>query len=155
MVVLEDRRRLGQRVALRRRGHGGIATRAFPYAPSEILAARTCGRDEVDLLALALADIAQEEIAGQPVERHAPRVAQAIGEDFGEHAGDTHEWIVGGNRVRRAAVDVDAQELPEQRAQRLAAVERIVAAAAVAMCAVEIAVGTEQELAAVVIRHSR
>src|SRR5262249_54387254 len=63
------------------------------------------------------------------------------------------EWIARRHGVIgwRLDVDVDPQLLPEHRREILAALERVAAAAAVAGAGVEIAIGSEGELTAVVV----
>ena len=103
--------------------------------------------DAVDLLPLALADVADPDGAAVAVEREPPRVAQADAPDA---------------RLGARAIDVEAQHLAEQRAAVLGVAELVVAAAAVAGAEPQPAVGSEVQLAAVVVarlavpdRHER
>ena len=84
----------------------------------------------------ALADIADVEIAGLPVEREAPRVPQAVARDL---------------PIRAGPIDVDSQHLAESALQILRVILRIAARAAVAHPHVEASVGAERELPAVVV----
>ena len=79
------RRRLGQRV-------GDLA---LALVPAEVRAARAPVAPEVDLLAGALPDVADDEVAGLAVEREAERVAQAVVEH-----GDVGDDVAGRDRVR-------------------------------------------------------
>ena len=160
VVVLED----GQRV----RGiaaHGdrevapGVAAVAaqgpFHELPSVVLAAPARQGLKVDLLAGALSDVADVEVAREPVEREPPGVAQAEGPGLGR-ARRPDVRVVGGDAVVRRAVhvlvDVDAQQLAEQRVARLRVALRVVGVAAVAHADVEVGVRSELQLAAVVVR---
>ena len=103
--------------------------------------------DQVDLLVQVLADVGGPELAGLAVERHAPDVAQAIGPDLGTGVRPADERIVLRNGVVLAAfavVDVDAENLAEQRPEILAVVVRVVAGAAVAVRDVEEPSGPKQ-----------
>ena len=78
--------------------------------------------DEVDLLDLVLADVADDEVAVGAVEREAPRVAQAVGVDLAARARAPDERVRRRDRVRPPArrLRVDAQDLAQQRAERTA-----------------------------------
>ncbi len=130
VAVAEDehgRREAGGRAAARAEGDVALAG-----GPAEVAARSGAGRHAVDLLLRALADVADQHVAGDAVEREAPRVAQAEGPHGGRRAG----------RAR-----VEAQDL----AQPAAGVLRVRAARAVAHARVEQPVGAEGELAAVVV----
>src|SRR5205814_6663128 len=115
--------------------------------------------EDVDLLVQVLTDIGSPELAGLLVERHAPDVAKTVGPGFGNGTREltllgSHEGIVRGHGVVLAGVlliDVDAQHLAERLLEVLAVAERIVGGAAVAQRDVEIAVGAEDDGAAVVV----
>ncbi len=165
MRVVEDRRRVARRRRAAQRTDARRADVAFHDPPAVI--ASGCARPgiEIDLLARALAHVADKEIAGQPVEREAPRVAQAVRPDFGTLASAGAVARRPGVRIRwrdavvrrdvDVLVDVEAQELAEPHAERLRIVRRVVAVAAVAGAGVEITVAAERELAAVVVARTR
>src|SRR5690606_22435274 len=105
--------------------------------PSIVPAAREVGSLGVDLLARALADVADVEVAGRAVEREAERVAEALGPHLG---------LPG----RRLVGEVEAQHLAERRAVVLGAVLGIAARAAVAEAEMEPAVADRDRAAVVV-----
>src|SRR5690606_33165659 len=112
--------------------------------------AAAVGRLEVDLLDRVLADVADVEVAGQAVEAEAPRVAQAERPDLVPDVRVVHERI--GRRDDRAGrVDVEAEDLAEQRVPTLGVARRIPGRPAVAETDVEVAVRSEGEAAAVVV----
>src|SRR5215217_7620265 len=116
---------------------GRVARAALPDAPAVVVERPLLPRRaHVDLLPLALADVADVEIAGLAVPREAPRVPQPV-------AGDLP--------ARPGLVDVEAQQLAEARAQGLRVVVRVAAATAVAGAGVQAAVGPELQLPAVVV----
>jgi hypothetical protein len=124
---------------LRRRGGSGrpgLAARApLERREAEVRAGRRAGGDEVDLLGVPAADVADQQRARAPVEREAPRVAQAERVDLGSR--------LGGARV-------DPQDLAAQAVGRL----RLLGLVADTGADVQQAVGAELELAAVVLaRH--
>ena len=145
-----------------RRARRDVVVRAFAIAPA-VVAAAAIRRLVVDLLERVLADVADDQRAGAAarriVEAVAPRIAQAERPDFrprrNRPAAD--ERIVGrhliAGRMRVGHVDVDAQHLAEQLLRILRAMFRIVAGAAVAEADVEIAVRSERQMPAVVIRE--
>ena len=98
-----------------------------------------------------LADVGDEEIAGLPVEAEAPGVAKAVGPDLRQRALGVPERIRRRNRVRRAAVHVEPQDLSEEHAEVLRAIAGIAAATAVPEADVQVAIGTERELSALVV----
>ena len=86
--------------------------------------------------------LSERAIEGDP-----PRVAQAIGVNFGAGPFTVDERVVGRNGVRLAiflAVDIDPQDRAEQRAEVLAVAEHIVAAAAIPQGDVQVAVGVNE-----------
>ena len=154
VVVLEDR--ICQRFE-RRRQRVVVGTGAFAVPPA-VVAATTAGWLVVDLLDDVLADIGNEErtsaAARWIVERNAPGIAQPQRPDFWRSTPD--ERIVSRDiepfRVAIVDVDVDPQNLAVQHRQILCLVRRIVGFAAVAGADVEVTVGPEYEVAAVVKR---
>src|SRR4029078_3825388 len=108
-----------------RRAAALVAVAALEGVPAEVVAAaplppsRAAG-DEVDLLDLVLADVADDEGAGSAVEREAPRIPQPIRVDLREGAGAPAEGIVGRDRVAAVRLWVDPDQLGEHPAQVLA-----------------------------------
>ena len=101
------------------------------------------------------ADVADPQVAGLAIERHPPRVAQPEVPDLGQCVGLVHERVVGRDRVARVAgtaIDVDPEDLAEERVHPLAVVVRVAARAAVAGRDVQVAVGPEGRRSAVVVR---
>ncbi len=131
---------------------------ALESVPPEVRARALARGHEVDLLPCVLADVGDPHVACLAVPREPPRVAQAVRPDLGQPA-PVRERVAGRDRVlpptrgRR----VDAQDLAEQRVERLAVAAGGVAAAGVAGAAavpepeVQEAVGPEAQLAAVVV----
>jgi hypothetical protein len=125
---------------------------ALDDVPAVIVPARVARALMVDLLPAGLADVADEEIAVLPVEAEAPRIAKAVGPDLVARRGvAVDEGVRRGDQ--RRTVHVEAQDLPQERARALRVTFGISGrAAAVAGGSVEVAVGTEGEHAAVVVR---
>ncbi len=142
MRVLEDRKGQTGHVAARR----VVAVRRLHDVPAVVRAAR----DEVDLLILILPHVAEPERAGLRVEREAPRVPQAVGPDLAAPAAGG-ERVVGRDAIPRAVAYVDAQQLGEQHVLVLPVPHRIAARAAIAHRDVQVAIGSERELTAVVV----
>ena len=140
--VLQDRRHVRHAAVATRKG-----MRALPAVPAEIGTRRLARRQLVDLLPAVLADLADHQIAREAVEREAPRVADAVGVDLGSGAGGKR--LARRDRVGLSArgARIDAQDLAEQDAGVLS----IGAHTAVAHADVEVAVGAELQLAAVVV----
>ena len=147
----EDHER-SDRVALRRvdAGRGDVA---LERAPAVIPA----DRDDVDLLPRALPHIADVEQARPAVERESVRVAQTQREDL-VGAGHADIRVVRRDPVvafgvgrEAVAVDVDAEDLAEQRVDVLGVVAGIIARAAVPLPDVEQAIGAELDRPAVVV----
>src|SRR5207237_4710757 len=80
---------------------------------------------DVQLLPEVLPHVGHVEQPRHPVECEAPRVAQSGGPDLGARARGPQKRVVGGDRVRVATVDVEAQQLAEQRAPLLAVAVRV------------------------------
>ena len=148
MPVVEDGRRERGRTGL---AAVRVAVCSLTCFPAEVQAAGLRRRVETDLLVRALADVADVEVAGRPVEAPPPRVAQAQIPDFGLGARRPDKRVAGRDRVGAAGADLDAQDLAQEGVQALAGVERVAAAPAVAQPHIEIAVGTEGDEAAVVV----
>ena len=132
----------------------GEAFEALDAVPPEVQAAGA-GAGDVDLLPAPLADVADPQVAGLAIERHPPRVAQPEVPDLGQGVGLVHERVVGWDRVARVtgtSVDVDPEDLAEERVHPLAVVVRVAARAAVAGRDVQVAVGPERQRSAVVVR---
>ena len=106
--------------------------------------------DDVDLLDAALPDVPRVELARPPVEGEPPRIAEAERVDLGPAAAG-RERVVGRDRVRLTAVDIDAEDLAEQHLPVLRPVAGVTRRAAVAEADVEVAIRAEGEHAAVVV----
>src|SRR5262245_52854052 len=133
VVVFEDR--VGRHA--HRALHGTVEDRrAFLGLPA-VIAAGDAGRLEIHLLARPLADVGDEQVAGLAVERDAPGIAHAERPDLAARARRADERIAGSRRAWRAVDLADADDLAEQRAEVLAVVVRIAAAAAVADAGIE------------------
>ena len=130
--------------------------RRLHLVPAEVRAppAARCGRQLVDLLPFVLADVADPQIAVGAIEAEAPRVADAVEPHLRPPALAVGERVVGRNAVLLAARrvgGVDPQDLAQQRLGVLPVALGIAAAAAVAECDVQVAVGPELHLPAVVV----
>src|SRR5262245_20548296 len=110
--------------------------RALVDVPAVVLEPGALGRGVIDLLPLALADVADPEIPRLAVEREAPGVAEAVA----VHPPATR------------AMWIDGEELAELLFEVLRPVLGIAARAAVSHADVESAVWPERELATVVVR---
>ena len=147
-----------------RAGRAGLEMmRAFADAPAVIAALG----DKVNFLPQILPDIADPQVAGLAVEAVAPRIAQAIGENFLARAVG-HVWFVGRTDCRtecRMAIPAHASRhrtvlrvftsirsiLASKRGGVLAVAERIVRRAAVAETEIKITVRAESQFTALVI----
>ncbi len=122
---------------------------------ADVPAVVAAARNEVDLLPLVLPDVRRPEVAGLAVETHAPDVAQAVRPNLPARVVlAPGERVVRRDAVRQlagAGIDVDAENLAQQRAQVLRVVMRVVGLAAVARGDVKLAVRPEQNHAAVVV----
>ena len=152
VVVVENRQNRGD-VA---EGHAaGVGAKTFVEPPAVVLAAGARHGSVINLfmrIRRPLPDIADPQVAREPVEAEPPRIAQAIRPDFGQRAVGGDERIARRDGVvRRKIVHVDAQHFAEQRAEVLRIVRRVAARSAVARSDVEIAIRAELQLAAVVI----
>jgi hypothetical protein len=147
VVVLEDREHTVRRHAPAGRLEAESALHVVPA----VVPSSGAGGLEVDLLALVLSDVPDEQVACLPVEGEPPRIAQPVGPDLGTGSGHSHEGVAGRNGVGQGAVHVEPQDLAQERAQILSVLVRIPTAAAVTRSDVEVAVRAELELPAVVV----
>src|SRR5205807_7757271 len=108
-------------------------------------------RGDVDFLVRVLTDVRYIESTGLAIERKAPRIAQPIGPDFRRSGRVACEGIVVRDDIAARATHIQPQQLGEQRVLVLAISIGIAATPAVARPYPQLAVGTELELAAVVI----
>ncbi len=100
--------------------------------------------DDVDLFPQVLADVRCPEVPRLAVEGDPPQVAESGRPDFRRVARLADVGIVFRNavaHVRGRVIDVDPQDLPQQRVALLAVAVRVVAAAAVTQADVQFAVG--------------
>ena len=98
--------------------------RAFHNAPAIVAAPF----DAINHFPQLPTDICQPQRAGLPIETHPPRVAEAVGPDFGTRAGRVHERIVGRYAVGLPVlfvINIDAEDRGKQVADVLARVERV------------------------------
>ena len=123
-------------------GGAPVAVIAFHDAPAVVLLAGAFGL-EVDLFPLVLPDVGDVQVAGAAIEAEAPWVAQAPVPD--------QPGLIAGQRGGRCVL-VEPQDLAQIGGQALARLEGISAAAAVANAGVQIAIRTEDQHAAVVVR---
>jgi hypothetical protein len=147
-----DWRRLPGRAAADGRS---VAGPAFENPPAEVAASPRAARagGAIDLLPPALADIADPQVAGRPVEAEAPWVAQSEGPDLVE-AVSPDERVGPRDPITQAPrprVDVDPEELAQTRRNALGAVARVPARTSVAGRDVQEAVRAEGECTAVVV----
>ena len=134
-----------------------------PDAPESTPTTTAAPRLEVDLFVCVLTDVGNHQrahpAARRVVEAKLPGVAQAKRPDLTERVYriTVNERVVFGNSVAASIividVDVDAQHLAEERAGILREVHRIAAAATVAHADVQVAIGSEHQMPAVVIRE--
>jgi hypothetical protein len=122
-----------------------VPVAALVERPTEVRA-RICGSQEVDLLEVIVADIADDQVPGRIVEGESPWHPQAVGEDLGARIGSIGERVVGGDCVGKSACRlwVDSQDLSGQPFEVLARVGIV----ALAKADVEEAIGAELELTA-------
>src|SRR6478735_5679266 len=114
----------------------GEAAAAFVDVPAEVDEPGRRARQPVDLLDLALPDVADPEIARGAVEAVPPRVAQADRDEIGRELPLAH---------------VEPEQLSEQDVRVLRAVLRIAARPTVAEADPQLPVGPELEVAPVVV----
>jgi hypothetical protein len=127
---------------------------ALHAVPAIVLTARTGGGLEVDLFVPVLSDVGDPEVAGVAVERETPRVPETVGPDLRTGARGVDERIAGRDPdAAGVALDVETQDLAEEGVGVLAVALRVAARPAIAEAEIEIGVGAEDELAAVVIRE--
>lgn len=125
---------------------------ALRAVPSVIFAACACAGLKVDFFVIFLAYIGNPEVASGSIETESPRITQAVGPDFGLGSGAIHEWI--GWRNLYAAglgLHIDTQHLAEQRAEVLAITHRVAAGASIPHADIQVTIGPEFYLAAVVV----
>ena len=129
-------------------GVGGVG--GFIKGPAII----TAIFDDVDFLVGPLTDVGGPEFLSVWMEGEAPRVAEAEGEDFGVVAGFIEEGVVGGESVGTAAgagVDVNAEDLTVIDKGVLGEALGVVSLSSVADGDVKVAVGSEEDVAGVVV----
>src|SRR5215207_7779180 len=140
---------LGRRARVRR----PVASRALESVPAKVGAAGAVDGLVVDLLPAVLTDVGDHNPVA--VERESPRVAQPTRVDL-VRALAAHERVRARDAVPGATLarrGIDAEQLSEQASPALRVLARVARAAAVAGTEVELPVGAELELAAVVVRE--
>src|SRR5690606_7734919 len=132
----------------------GIAVRSLFQVPAEIEAPLT-SRKQGRLFDVTLSDIRNIEIAGFAIERESPGIAETQRPDFPTSAICADKRIV----VRYAiceriatCVDIDSQDLAQERAEVLTVPLRVSTAAPIAQPDVEIAIRPEEEQTDIVVR---
>jgi hypothetical protein len=129
--------------------------RALEGAPAEVesAAGSLVGPCDVDLLPVSLTDITEPQVAGLRVEAHPPRVADTDRPDLRPCAVHAGERVVGRDRVRSRIRRrrIDPQDLAEERRDVERTSLRVAARSAVAHPDVEETVGTDRDVAAVVV----
>src|SRR5688572_18815397 len=131
----------GRRAEARRRLH----------RVSSVVDAAAIRRDSVHFLEAILADIGDVHHTTRAVEGKAPRIAQPQRPDLTSRSLLAGERIAGGNDVRVTAIDVDTENLAEQRVTILAVSKGVPAAAPVPETDVKHAVRAEQIETAIMI----
>ena len=147
-AILDDGKRQAAVVAV---GRWIETAGALHQTPTVVFAAGAQCRLEVDLFQGILSDVTDKQVSGLPIEGKSPGIAKAVSPDFIFSRRIRHEWIVRRNAVGKPAVHIDAQDLSKQGGQSLGVVLRVAAVAAVACADIQIAVGAELQLSAVVI----
>ena len=84
------------------------------------------------------------------VEAEAPGIPKPVAPDFGSYVGSAGKRIVRGHHIGCRS-DVESQNGTKQIRQVLAAAERISTRASISQTEIEVAIGSEQQLPAVVI----
>src|SRR5687767_11010949 len=121
---------------------------ALHHVPAEVDSAPP-GRDDVDLFPAVLPHVGDIEEVLLGVEAEAPGVAQPVGPNLTAGAALAGEGVVGGDRVGVAPVDVETQQVAEQRAAILTVAVRVPAASAVTHADVEHAVLAEEDVSSI------
>ena len=132
----------------------GTSRAELVYAFAQVPAVVASLLDQVDFLPQVLTHVAAPQRARLAIESDAPRIAQPVGIDLGGLVLLADERIVRGNSVGPLAVapvNVDPQDLSEQRIEILAVLVGIVGQAAVAGGDVQITVGPERDRPALVV----
>ena len=128
----------------------------FAAAPAVVRAAAIARgtRAEVDLLVHVLAHVRDRKVTGLAIEGEAPGVAEAVGPDLAAPRRLVVERVVGRDRVLaiRRSTWIDAEDLAGQRPQVLPGQIGVAPSSAVTGPHVQVTVGAELQLAAVVIR---
>src|SRR5262249_10226681 len=135
-------------------GRHRVAVLAFHDIPSEVgfLTHSVSCRRDVDFFPITLSDVGDVEVAGRTVKTETPGIAKSVTPDLLAHIGSAGKGIVSGNDIGRSRPDVESQNGTEQVRQVLAATQRISARASITKSEIEVAIGSEEYLPAVVIR---
>ena len=131
----------------------GVAVRVASVALEDVPAVVLARADDRHFLVLALADVADPEVARLRVEAEPPGLAEAPSPDLRQRTGPTPERVVGRDSIRPiplGMVDVDPEHLAQEDAQVLAMASRVFLGAGVAHADVEEPVGAEGQVTAVV-----
>ena len=119
------------------------------------LAPPSTGGQDVDLLPLVLADVADEHVAGQPVDAEAPRVAQARspGSPGGRRGPDGPSGSLAGTAYGSSPSTSMRSSLPSSWVTSWPLLLRVAATTAIAGADEQHPLGVEREHAAVVVRR--
>src|SRR5262249_36004589 len=129
-------------------GRRVVADEPFAHAPPVVASSR----DDIDLFPRVLTDVADPKIARLSIEREAPGIPKAVGEDLLLRRRAAAEWIVRRNGIGLPPLDVDAEHLTEEHPRVLRALSGIPRRATVTEAGIQKAVGAEDDVAAVVVR---
>src|SRR5207244_8133131 len=121
------------------------------HVPPVVLPSPGIGGLEIDLFPCALSDIADPQVAGDPVERETPGVAEPVRPDLRSRVADRDERVVRGDGVRTVSGRpwCDPQDLSEERREGLTVALRVASAVAVTETDVAASVRAEHQLTAV------
>ena len=148
MVIFEDWQRQGAVVAV---GGRIKAVRPLHASPPVILPSPTASGREVYFLPRILADVANEQIASKSIEAESPGIAQAQRPHLWPCPRSPNKRIRGWDGVGKLTVHIEPEQLAQQRAEVLCIYFAGRRLRPVAHANVEVAVGAELQLAAVVI----
>ncbi len=164
VAVFQNRRAKAFGRRLRRAGGepglpGSSTERPLHDLPTVVLSSAARTGLKVDLLANALSDVSDVKVSGLAVEGEPPRVAQALGPDFPARRRGCRERIRRRDSVERRTsgvrVDIQAKDLPEQDVVSLRAAVWALRRAAVSDSGIQVPIGSELQLAAVMVGIGR
>ena len=95
-----------------------VRMHTFIITPTKVHAAGCSSRDKIKLFPGVLADICDEQVACQKVERKAPWIAQSICPDFWQPTLQG-KWIVGWDGIFFSIININSQHLAQHGLQVL------------------------------------